>query len=81
MHFVLVGNCFINERQSFITRYYRDHPSEYKSCQLLQCFENSILNNLSKFLFHACIKERYVFVLFCFVSLFFFGRCIKCKII
>ena len=45
MHFVLVCNYFINERQSFIPRYYREHPSEFKFCQLLQCSENSSLNN------------------------------------
>ena len=54
MHFVLVCNYFINERQTFIPRYYREHPSEFKFCQLLQCSENLILIiNLRKFLFHA----------------------------
>ena len=61
MHFVLVCNYFMNERQSFIPRYYREHPSEFKFCQLLQCSENSILTNLSKFLFHACKKRDMFF--------------------
>ena len=64
MHFVLVCNYFINERQSFIPRSYSEHPSEFKCCQLLRCSENSILNNLSKFLFHACKKRD----MFCFFS-------------
>ena len=61
MHFVLVCNYFINERQSFIHRYNREHPSEFNFCQLLQCTENSILNNLSKFLFHTCKKREMFF--------------------
>ena len=51
----------MNERQSFFPRYYREHPSEFKFCQLLQCSENSILTNLSKFLFHACKKRDMFF--------------------
>ena len=61
MHFVSVCNYFINERQSLIPRYYREHPSEFKFCQLLQCSKNSILNNLGKFLFHACKKRDMFF--------------------
>ena len=61
MQFVLECNYFIYERQSCISRYYREHLSEFKFCQLLQCSESSILNNLIKFLFHAC-KRRDMFL-------------------
>ena len=60
MHFVLVCSYFINERQTFIPRHYLEHPPEFKFCQLLECSKNSILINLSKFLFHAC-KRREMF--------------------
>ena len=49
MHFVvLVCNHFVDERQYFIQRYFREHPSELKFCQLLQSSENVTLKNLSK---------------------------------
>ena len=38
MHFVLVCNYFINERQSFIPRYFRKHPFEIKIWSIVVVF-------------------------------------------
>ena len=60
MHFVvLLCHHFVDERQYFIQRYFREHPSELKFCQLLQSSENLTLKNLSKFLFQNVCKKNF----------------------
>ena len=61
MHFVLVCNYFINERQSFIPRYYREHPSEFKLCQLLQCSKKFNFEKIGVHFYFMLVKREICF--------------------
>ena len=61
MHFVLVCNYFVTERQKFIPRYFYYNPSVPKFAQLMQSQNDVIIRKLSRYVYQSCKKRDLFF--------------------